>query len=103
MMFIALDKVYNQDLRQAIIVVSRKRSAPALMMRHGRDRYSLPSVIEGLGCHGVRKAPGSSIPSPKLETRYRYSNTLGWNSRFPCRCSLEKNRADLTACAGVGA
>lgn len=31
----------------------------------------------------------------KLETRYRYSNTLGWNT-FPVPTLTEKNRADLT-------
>ena len=35
----------------------------------------------------------------KLETRYRYSNTLGWNT-FPVPPLTEKNRDDLTACAG---
>ena len=34
----------------------------------------------------------------KLETRYRYSNTLGWNT-FPVPKLTEKNRADLTAAA----
>jgi len=34
----------------------------------------------------------------KLETRYRYSNTLGWNT-FPIPTLTEKNKADLTACA----
>ena len=34
----------------------------------------------------------------KLETRYRYSNTLGWNT-FPAPKLTEKNRADLTCCA----
>ena len=34
----------------------------------------------------------------KLETRYRYSNTLGWNT-FPVPVFTTKNRADLTACA----
>ena len=34
----------------------------------------------------------------KLETRYRYSNTLGWNT-FPIPKLTEKNRADLTRCA----
>ena len=34
----------------------------------------------------------------KLETRYRYSNSLGWNT-FPVPTFTEKNRADLTACA----
>jgi MmeI, DNA-methyltransferase domain/MmeI, target recognition domain/MmeI, N-terminal domain/MmeI, helicase spacer domain/MmeI, C-terminal domain len=31
----------------------------------------------------------------KLETRYRYSNTLGWNT-FPVPLLTEKNKADLT-------
>jgi hypothetical protein len=34
----------------------------------------------------------------KLETRYRYSNTLGWNT-FPVPVMTDKNKADLTRCA----
>ena len=34
----------------------------------------------------------------KLETRYRYSNTMGWNT-FPLPKLTEKNREDLTRCA----
>ena len=34
----------------------------------------------------------------KLETRYSYSNTLGWNT-FPVPKLTEKNKADLTRCA----
>ncbi|MEQ1518935.1 MAG: type IIL restriction-modification enzyme MmeI [Usitatibacteraceae bacterium] len=34
----------------------------------------------------------------KLETRYRYSNTLGWNT-FPVLKLTEQNKADLTGCA----
>lgn len=34
----------------------------------------------------------------KLETRYRYSNTLGWNT-FPVPPLTEKNKEDLTRCA----
>ncbi|MGB3747407.1 MAG: DNA methyltransferase [Rhodanobacter sp.] len=34
----------------------------------------------------------------KLETRYRYSNTLGWNT-FPLPTLSDKNKADLTRCA----
>jgi len=34
----------------------------------------------------------------KLETRYRYSNTLGWNT-FPVPLLTEQNKADLTQCA----
>jgi len=33
-----------------------------------------------------------------LETRYRYSNTLGWNT-FPIPILTDQNKADLTACA----
>jgi hypothetical protein len=34
----------------------------------------------------------------KLETRYRYSNTLGWNT-FPIPPLTDQQRADLTECA----
>jgi len=34
----------------------------------------------------------------KLETRYRYSSTLGWNT-FPVPTLTEKNKVDLTRCA----
>ncbi len=34
----------------------------------------------------------------KLETRYRYSSTLGWNT-FPVPPLTEQNKADLTRCA----
>jgi hypothetical protein len=34
----------------------------------------------------------------KLETRYRYSNTFGWNT-FPVPTLTQKNKADLTRCA----
>jgi hypothetical protein len=34
----------------------------------------------------------------KLETRYRYSNALGWNT-FPVPTLTDKNKADLTRCA----
>lgn len=34
----------------------------------------------------------------KLETRFNYSNTLGWNT-FPSPMLTEQNKADLTRCA----
>lgn len=34
----------------------------------------------------------------KLETRYRYSNTIGWNT-FPVPALSDQNKADLTRCA----
>jgi hypothetical protein len=36
----------------------------------------------------------------QLETRYRYSNTLGWNT-FPVPKLTEQNKAELTECAQV--
>ena len=39
-----------------------------------------------------------AIVCGKLETRYRYSNTLGWNT-FPMPLLTEQNKADLTTCA----
>ncbi len=39
-----------------------------------------------------------SIVCGKLETRYRYSNTLGWNT-FPVPTLTDKMKADLTRCA----
>lgn len=35
----------------------------------------------------------------RLEMRFSYSNTLGWNT-FPVATLTEKNKADLTRCAG---
>lgn len=34
----------------------------------------------------------------QLETRIRYSNTMGWNT-FPVPCLTSQNKADLTRCA----
>lgn len=34
----------------------------------------------------------------RLEMRFSYSNTLGWNT-FPVPALTEKNKADLTRCA----
>lgn len=34
----------------------------------------------------------------QMETRFRYSNTMGWNT-FPVPLLTEQNKADLTACA----
>ncbi len=34
----------------------------------------------------------------KLETRYRYSNTLGWNT-FPVPTLTDQNKSDLAGCA----
>ena len=40
----------------------------------------------------------SKEPDGKLETRYRYANTLGWNT-LPVPVLIEWNKADLTLCA----
>jgi hypothetical protein len=41
---------------------------------------------------------GSLQSAAKIETRFRYSNTLGWNT-FPVPTLTDKNKADLTRCA----
>ncbi len=75
------------------------------------DVYSPRSVVSNLA-YAIYDAPihnvalvGSKLHlvwiaavCGKLETRYRYSNTLGWNT-FPVPTLTEKNKADLTRCA----
>ena len=41
---------------------------------------------------------GSARICGKLETDFRYSNTLGWNT-FPVPTLTDQNKADLTRCA----
>ena len=54
--------------------------------------YSLAFLLSRLHLTWVATVCG------KLETRYRYSNTLGWNT-FPVPLLTEQNKADLTGCA----
>ena len=54
-------------------------------LEHGADRSRLHLVWIATVCG-------------KLETDFRYSNTLGWNT-FPVPTLTEKNKADLTRCA----
>lgn len=59
---------------------------------YGADLYSL-SVIAS-SCHRV----WIDAVCGKLESRYNYSNTLGWNT-FPLPKLTENNKRDLKACA----
>ena len=51
-----------------------------------------------LGAHVLGATEDVGRVCGKLETRYRYSNTLGWNT-FPVPFLTEQNKADLTRCA----
>ncbi|TAD87612.1 MAG: class I SAM-dependent DNA methyltransferase [Alphaproteobacteria bacterium] len=55
-------------------------------------RYVLALLSSRMHIAWVRTVCG------QLETRIRYSNTLGWNT-FPVPTLTEKNKADLTRCA----
>tara|TARA_R110001599_G_scaffold167026_3_gene356869 strand:+ start:4789 stop:7533 length:2745 start_codon:yes stop_codon:yes gene_type:complete len=56
------------------------------------DLWELSLVISKLHLVWIATVCG------KLETRYRYSSTLGWNT-FPVPKLTEKNKVDLTRCA----
>ncbi|WOR14375.1 DNA methyltransferase [Hyphomonas sp. FCG-A18] len=56
------------------------------------DQWVLSLLSSKLHMVWVRSVCG------QLETRIRYSNTLGWNT-FPVPTLTEKNKADLTRCA----
>ena len=65
--------------------------APSLVI------YNDDPWLIGLLCSRLHTAWIATVCG-KLETRYRYSNTLGWNT-FPVPLLTEKNKADLTHCA----
>ena len=99
--------------------VRHKRSVSMLVPRHSsEDREYLPfdmvnpDVVIADSAIGLSNAQayeaaifGSRLHlvwiatvCGKLETRYRYSNTLGWNT-FPVPTLTDQNRADLSFCA----
>lgn len=65
--------------------------APNLAM-YGAPNWCLALIASRLHLVWVATVCG------KLETRYRYSNTLGWNT-FPVPTLTDKMKADLTRCA----
>ena len=73
-------------LSEACLVLAPHFQAPA------RDIYMIALISSRLHSVWIETVCG------KLETRYRYSNTLGWNT-FPVPLLTEQNKADLTACA----
>lgn len=74
-------------------IVSEKdvAMAPSLVI-YRSDGWLLSLLISRMHIAWVAAICG------KLETRYRYSNVLGWNT-FPVPKLTEKNKADLTRCA----
>ena len=65
--------------------------APSLAI-YGVTLWSLSLVASRLHAIWIATVCG------KLETGYRYSNTLGWNT-FPIPTLTDQNKADLTRCA----
>ncbi|MCP1220457.1 lactate dehydrogenase [Acetobacter orientalis] len=65
--------------------------APNLVM-YGAPLWNLALIASRLHLVWIATVCG------KLETRYRYSNTLGWNT-FPVPTLTDKNKSDLTRCA----
>lgn len=59
--------------------------------------YDGPSWAIALGCSRLHLMWIATVCG-KFETRYRYSNTLGWNT-FPVPKLTENDKADLTRCA----
>lgn len=59
--------------------------------------YDAPLWNMALIASGLHKVWVSTVCG-QLETRIRYSNTIGWNA-FPVPTLTEQNKADLTACA----
>jgi hypothetical protein len=129
LMFVALDKLHNQGLKKAIIVVPEKTHIVAIMNIGLKQTIVMPCVSsESRGflpvglidshstvtnlAFALNDAPlwnmsiiASSLHVTliatvcgQLETRLRYSNTLGWKI-FPIPSLTEKNKADLTRCA----
>ncbi|MDN2660131.1 lactate dehydrogenase [Neptunomonas sp. CHC150] len=65
--------------------------APSLVI-YKPDAWTLSLLVSKMHLAWVAAICG------KLETRYRYSNVLGWNT-FPAPKLTEKNKEDLTKCA----
>ncbi|MEZ2298005.1 class I SAM-dependent DNA methyltransferase [Variovorax sp. RCC_210] len=65
--------------------------APSLVI-YQDDLHLLSLIVSRLHLIWIATVCG------KLETRYRYSNTLGWNT-FPVPLLTQQNKADLAQCA----
>lgn len=64
----------------------------AIQVIYDSDIYALSILSSKLHLVWIATVCG------KLETRYRYSNTLGWNT-FPIPILTDKNKDDMTRCA----
>ncbi|MDT0499222.1 DEAD/DEAH box helicase family protein [Algiphilus sp. W345] len=89
LMFVALDKLKNQGLKQATIVVPEKSIGASF---NDEPLWHLAVIASRTHLVWIATVCG------KLKTDFRYSNTLGWNT-FPVPTLTEKNKADLTRCA----
>ena len=82
----------NRDFIPADLKCSKAVTTNQAFALHDSPLWSMALIVSRLHIVWIGTVCG------KLETRYRYSNTLGWNT-FPVPILTEQNKADLTACA----
>ena len=87
----------NPEFRKARIsssriAASRLQSYKSSLRLYDVSIYNLAIIASRLHLVWIASVCG------KLETRFSYSNTMGWNT-FPLPTLTEKNKEDLTRCA----
>ena len=98
----------RQSGDEAVIVVAKTSSEtrdyipvsllpPGHIITEAFGLFNAPVWNLSIICSRIHQVWANTICG-KLETRYRYSNTLGWNT-FPVPKLTEQNKADLTRCA----
>ena len=98
----------RQTGREQVIIVAKTCSelreylptdllASGTIVTEAFGLYDCPLLAFAIVTSKLHLAWGATVCG-KLETRYRYSNTLGWNT-FPVPPLTEKMKADLTRCA----
>lgn len=91
-MIVAATSSENRPYLPADLLDSDKVVSNAAYAVYGVELWELAIVVSKLHIVWVENICG------KLETRLRYSSTLGWNT-FPVPTLSEQNKADLTHCA----
>tara|TARA_R100000935_G_scaffold46551_1_gene70000 strand:+ start:5506 stop:8253 length:2748 start_codon:yes stop_codon:yes gene_type:complete len=82
----------NRDYLPVVLVAKNTVITNAAFGFYDSPLWNLAIIISKVHLKWIETVCG------KLETRIRYSNTLGWNT-FPIPTLTEKNKRDLTKCA----
>ncbi len=91
-MIVAITSSENRDYLPVAIVDSDSIASNLLLILNDAPLWNMALIASRIHLVWIAAVCG------KLETRYRYSNTLGWNT-FPVPPLTEQNKADLTRCA----